>query len=149
MTTQLFCVFSISTVLCKFILMKLIAAFSSFFFRTEGLGRPDIEGVFFHIGVDWMNSPTNVYWKSPISIFRCVRLCDLDIPREKWLYYLQTMETLIRRRVLRRLIWVCIVCQLPLEGFPDYNGLNNVCQYYMNKNILKLSSNLLTYEILT
>ena len=33
------------------------------------------------------------------------------------------METLIRRRVLRRLIWVCTVCQLPFYGSPDYNGL--------------------------
>ena len=33
------------------------------------------------------------------------------------------MKTLIRRRVLRRLIWVCTVCQLPFYGSPDYNGL--------------------------
>ena len=32
-------------------------------------------------------------------------------------------ETLIRRCILRRLIWVCTVCQLPFLGFPDYNGL--------------------------
>ena len=32
---------------------------------------------------------------------RYVRLCDLDILREKWLNYLQTVETLIRRRVLQ------------------------------------------------
>ena len=34
------------------------------------------------------------------------------------------METLIRRRVLRRLIWVCTVCQLPFYGSPDYNRLS-------------------------
>ena len=34
------------------------------------------------------------------------------------------METMIRRCVLRRLIWVCTVCQLPFYGSPDYNGLN-------------------------
>ena len=33
------------------------------------------------------------------------------------------METLVRRRILRRLIWVCTVCQLPFQGFQDYNGL--------------------------
>ena len=44
--------------------------------------------------------------------FRYVRLYDVDIPKGKWLNYLQTVETLIRRRVLRRLIWVCTVCQL-------------------------------------
>ena len=34
------------------------------------------------------------------SNFSCtyVRLCDLDIPREKWLNYLQTVDILIRRR---------------------------------------------------
>ena len=36
---------------------------------------------------------------------------------------LQTVETLIRRRVLRRLIWVCTVCQIPS---PDYNGLSEM-----------------------
>ena len=33
-------------------------------------------------------------------------------------------ETLIRRRMLRRLIWVCIVCQIPFKGSPDYNELS-------------------------
>ena len=36
---------------------------------------------------------------------------------------MQTVATLIRRRVLRRLIWVCTVCQLPFYGSSDYNGL--------------------------
>ena len=34
------------------------------------------------------------------------------------------METLIRRRMLRRLIWVCTVCQIPFQGSPDYNELS-------------------------
>ena len=54
--------------------------------------------------------------------FRYVRLWDLDIPWEKRLNYLQTVETLIRRHNLWRLIWVCTVCQLPFYGSPDYNG---------------------------
>ena len=33
------------------------------------------------------------------------------------------METLIRCRVLRHLIWVCTVSQLSFYGFPDYSGL--------------------------
>ena len=45
------------------------------------------------------------------------------LEKKKWLNYLQTVETLIRRRILRRLIWVCTVCQLPFYGSPDYNGL--------------------------
>ena len=35
------------------------------------------------------------------------------------------METLIRCRVLRHLIWVCTVCHLPFYQSPDYNGLIN------------------------
>ena len=56
--------------------------------------------------------PHTIYWKSN-SEFRYVRLCELDtcIPRDKWLNYLQTVETLIRCRNLRCLIWVCTVCQ--------------------------------------
>ena len=35
--------------------------------------------------------------------------------RAKWLNYMQFVKTLIRRRVLRRLIWVRTVCQLPIS----------------------------------
>ena len=41
-------------------------------------------------------------------------LYDVDIPKEKWLNYLQTVETLNRNRILRRLIWVCSAYQLPV-----------------------------------
>ena len=44
---------------------------------------------------------------------RYTRPCDLDGPKGKWLNYWQTVETLIRRRVLRRLIWVSTICQIP------------------------------------
>ena len=50
-----------------------------------------------------------------------IRLCKLE--RENWLNYLQTVKTLIRRRMLRHLIWVFIVCQLPFKESPEYNGL--------------------------
>ena len=36
--------------------------------------------------------------------FTYVRLYYIDIPKEKWLNYLQTVENLIRRRVLSHLI---------------------------------------------
>ena len=32
--------------------------------------------------------------------YRYVKLCDSNIPREKWQNYLQTVESLIRRRFL-------------------------------------------------
>ena len=67
--------------------------------------------------------------------FRYIWLSDLHIPREKWLNYLQTVETLIRRRILRRLIWVCTVWQLPFYGSPDYNGLK-VSLFYWSVNVM-------------
>ena len=53
----------------------------------------------------WLNKlpPHYILEESNFS-FRYVRLCDLDIPREKWQKYLQTVETLI---ILWHLIWVC------------------------------------------
>ena len=57
-------------------------------------------------------SPHNTLEESNFN-FRDVWLCDLDIPIEKWLNYLQTVETLIRCCIMRHLIWVCTVCQLP------------------------------------
>ena len=35
----------------------------------------------------------------------------------------QTVKTLIRRRVLRRLIWFCTVCLCPKHGTPGLYGL--------------------------
>ena len=72
-----------------------------------------------------------IYWKRPISILGTSGYEILHIPREKWLNYLQTVETLIRCRVLRRLIWVCTVCQLPFYGSPNYNGLSTLCEIYI------------------
>ena len=51
--------------------------------------------------------------------FRYVRLCCLDIPREKMVNYLQTVETLIRRRIL----W-------DSAGDPlDYKNLNGLITF--------------------
>ena len=47
-------------------------------------------------------TPNNILEDSNLD-FRNVRLCHSDI--------------------LRRLIWVCTVCQLPFLGSPDYNGI--------------------------
>ena len=63
-----------------------------------------------------------VYWKSLISILGMSGYEIYIFLEKKWLNYLQTVETLIRFCILRRLIWVCTVCQLPFYGSPDYNG---------------------------
>ena len=49
------------------------------------------------------------------------------------------METLIRRRVLQHLIWVCTVCQFPFYRSPDYNGLR-VEKKHVNINKCSLFS---------
>ena len=71
--------------------------------------------------LDWINSPHYIFEESGIN-FMYVRLCDLDISREKWLNYeyLQTVETLIKHgRIVRRLIWDYTVCQFPFWRSPD------------------------------
>ena len=57
--------------------------------------------------------------------------------------HMQAVETLIRRRILRSLIWVCTVCQLPFYGSPDYNGLKKsqylgLIQYFCNIQVRSL-----------
>ena len=44
------------------------------------------------------------------ALFCDIRLCDLAIPREKWLNYLQTVETWADTFCI---IWAWSVCQLP------------------------------------
>ena len=56
-------------------------------------------------------SPNYILEESNFN-FRYVWLCDQNIPREKWLNYLQTVKTLIRRRIPWHLIWVSTVYQL-------------------------------------
>ena len=56
-----------------------------------------------------------VYWKSPISILGMSGYEIYIFLKKKWLNYLQTVETLIRFCILRCLIWVCTVCQLPFR----------------------------------
>ena len=86
-----------------------------------------------------------IYRKSPISILGTAG-CEIYIFLKKngWT---QTVETLIRRRVLRRLIWVCTVRQLPFYGSPDYNGLTEFvgCNYsrtIMGSNMFGNNGNL-------
>ena len=46
--------------------------------------------------LDWINSAHYILEESNFNIGTYVRLCDLDIPREKWLnhMYVQTVDTL-------------------------------------------------------
>ena len=39
----------------------------------------------------------------------------------------QIVETLIRRRILRRLIWVCTVCRCPIKKDSRLKWVNNKC----------------------
>ena len=50
-----------------------------------------------------------------------------------FLYFKQTMQTLNKRRVLWRLIWVCTVCHYPSHGFTD-NPLYTALRRHSDKN---------------
>ena len=57
--------------------------------------------------------------------FRYVRLPDLGIPRDKWLNYLQSVQTLIKCHIRQNLILGCTVCQLPILGVSRQDELSN------------------------
>ena len=59
-----------------------------------------------------LETPPHYILEDPNFDFRYIWLCDLDIPKEKWLNYLQTAETLIIRCRMQHLISICTVCQL-------------------------------------
>ena len=67
-----------------------------------------------------------LYWNFRISV---VRMSGYNIPREKWLNYLQTVDILIRRRITRRLNWVCTVCQIPVWGSPGLTRLRGLMHW--------------------
>ena len=60
------------------------------------------------------------HWQNDNSI-ACL-LAGLVKKIEKWLNYLQTVETLIRCHILRHLIRVSTVCQLPFKGLQTTIG---------------------------
>ena len=44
----------------------------------------------------------------------------------------QTVQTLIRRRVLRRLVWVCTICLCPTKRTLSLNELNHTLEAFIN-----------------
>ena len=70
------------------------------------------------------DGPKTSYYilKESILDFRYVRLYHIDIPKEKWLNYLQIVEILIRRRVQRHLISVSLFASYPFKGFQSSMG---------------------------
>ena len=70
----------------------------------------EIRYVLFKPIVDLLDSPHYILEESNFN-FRYVQIWDLDIPRQKWLNCLQTVEILFWCHVLQHLIWVCTVCQ--------------------------------------
>ena len=63
--------------------------------------------------------------RESICHLRCVRciffiFCSLY----NWKSCKQTVKTLIRRRIMRCLIWFCTVCLCPTKGMPGLVGLN-------------------------
>ena len=62
-----------------------------------------------------------IYWKSPISILGTSGY-EIYIFLEKMANYLQTMETLIRCRILRRLIGAALFTSYPFTGLTTTVG---------------------------
>ena len=60
-----------------------------------------------------------------------IRVCNLDISREKLLNYLQTMETLIRYHILQCLMWVCTICLSPRLKWVNYQLDLELCHIFV------------------
>ena len=72
----------------------------------------------------WVVSSTLMFCISPFQIRkRGIGYSHNSHALYKFLYFMQTVYTLIRRRVLRRLIWVYTVCQCPFDGALGIDGL--------------------------
>ena len=53
---------------------------------------------------------------------------------------LQTVETLIRRRILLGLIWVCTICQLPFKGVIFLKNRHFIIQERFNKLLYDINT---------
>ena len=70
-----------------------------------------------------MEFPTSINWTNPFpfkGLLGCICLLYSNFKRT---FFKQTVETLIRRRVLWRLIWVCNVRLCPTKGTLGLYGL--------------------------
>ena len=85
------------------------------FFCVVAKIMPDEEIEKSQIILDWIDSTALSIGRAEFQVWAC----DLDINRDKCLNYMQTWETLIRCRIMRRLILVFTVCQLPFGWSPD------------------------------
>ena len=62
-----------------------------------------------------MDLPTHINWTSPFLLKGFLCAIFHFNPHFDRIFGRQMVETLIRRRVLRRLIWVCTVCLCPTK----------------------------------
>ena len=66
-----------------------------------------------------------IKWTSPLSIWGVSGVLFHFYSISNRYFCKQTVKTLIRRRVLRRLIWVCTVCLCPKNGTLGLYGLKD------------------------
>ena len=66
-----------------------------------------------HLSLNKLSHTVN--WKSPL-LFRYVRLYYIDGPKEKWLNYLQTVETLIRCHIFGNCSWSALFARYLFRG---------------------------------
>ena len=70
-----------------------------------------------------MEFPTDIRWTSPFPILGLLGCIFHFYSKLNRNFCLQTMEDLIRRLVLRRLIWFCTVCPCPTKRTLGLSGL--------------------------
>ena len=73
-----------------------------------------------------MDLPTIINWTNPFPILGVLGVIFPFYSNFGTIFCKQTVETLIRRRVLRRLIWVCTVCLCPTKRTLGLYGISTL-----------------------
>ena len=88
-----------------------------------------------HVGVTLithlsrMDFPIPINWTSPFPILGVLGPVFQFYQNFDRIFCKQTVETLIRRRVMRRLVWVCTVCLCPTKRALGLYGLTHIASF--------------------
>ena len=90
-----------------------------------------------------MDFPISINWKSSLPILELLGGISHFHPNFNRTFCRQTVKNLIRRHILRRLIWFCTVCRCPTKRVLGLYGLIKLLYLYFNMYI-KPIENLVT-----
>ena len=80
-----------------------------------------------------MQFPIHFNWTSPFS-FKWMLVVNFQLYSNfHRIFCKQTAGNMIRRRILRRVIWLCTVCRCPIKRTPGLNGLSIFIQVTNNR----------------